>query len=110
MKELNFCFDIVNKEGSNLLHLASNNKNISLQLVKFLVENKVDMNQKDILGNTPLHVLSLNKFSKQKILQFFVNQSFDINSKNFNDQLFIESSYLEFSDSFHDTGRFGAYY
>ena len=79
-------FQVVDKEGCNLFHLASKNERVSFEMLKFLLEKKCDLNLKEKeLGNTPLHFFSSNfekKYNqKEKELQLFIDNS-NINVRN----------------------------
>ena len=69
------------KEGSTLrnpLHYVAINGN--LEIGKFLLQNKADVNSKDTYGNTPLNYAS--KFGQLEVVKFLLENGADVNAIN----------------------------
>ena len=47
--------------GEIALHLACRNENISFEIIKYLIENKSDLNSKDERNNIALHLACRNE-------------------------------------------------
>lgn len=66
------------QNGYNLLHIAVVQNNVPL--FHFVLKNKIDVNQKDILGNTPLHLAK--KYGRTMMVNHLVRYLVDVNSTN----------------------------
>ncbi len=82
----------IDDEERNALHCACANKNITLSVIEYLVEQGVDLNKQDEDGYNPIHVFidtfleneddlySLN----QDIIKYLVNKDVDLNVREHN--------------------------
>ena len=62
--------DLVDEYKMTLLHLACSNKIISLPIIKFFIDNKIDANMADNGGNIALHFASKNKNASFEIIKY----------------------------------------
>ncbi|CAF0703560.1 unnamed protein product [Brachionus calyciflorus] len=67
------------KDGLNALHLATLNND--LEMVKYLVENKADVNSRSNLNRTPLHYACLNGF--YELAKYLLENNSEINAVDF---------------------------
>ncbi len=77
-KKLAKILDIRDTEGNIPLSIASRNNNILL--VKYLVEQGADVNQKDAYGETSL--FAAVRKSSENIVTYLIEQGADVNQKN----------------------------
>ena len=82
---------IINKNYSNLkskygetpLHFACWNKNVSMEMIKYYVENKCEISEKNMYNNNSFHLICSNENASVDIIKFFLESKGDINSKGF---------------------------
>ena len=67
-------------KGNTPLHMVCGNKNISFEIIKYLVENKSNMNSKNCSdGETPLHIACKNENISLEIIECLVENKSDLN-------------------------------
>ncbi|GAB6032881.1 Ankyrin repeat domain-containing protein 44 [Chamberlinius hualienensis] len=67
-----------NNDGETLLHMAIK---LSFNIIKELIDNRVDVNVMDKWGNTPLH--SASAYKRLQIVDLFIESGVNINARNF---------------------------
>jgi ankyrin repeat protein len=67
----------------NLLHFECKNKKISIEMIKYLLQNKVDVNFVNLDNSIPLQNACKNKNSSVEILKTLIDNNSDINSVNY---------------------------
>ena len=81
--EKNFS-DLKNKIFSNTpLHFACESKVISLENVKYFVENKCALNAENTCFEIPLHYACKNQNCSLEIIQYLIEQKSSLNSENY---------------------------
>ena len=71
-----------NDEGNTALYLACQSKQISLEIIKYLVEKKSDLNLKYERGNTLLHLACQNKHISLEIIEYLIEKGSVWNCEN----------------------------
>lgn len=72
-----FFFSPINAFGEKTLHQAAYDGNI--ELVRKILENKVDPDKRDSFGGTALHAAMFQK--NMEIIRFLINRGFDVNAR-----------------------------
>lgn len=88
-------FDGLDGEGKTLLHYTSKKKN--LKLATFLISKGVDVNKRNLNGNTPLHVAARFEDNMDMINLLLCNGA-QINAKNENKHTVLHISCLNYHD------------
>lgn len=76
----NILFD---KEGNSSLHKACQDVNLSLSIIRELLEKKADPNIKNAQGDTPFHILCMNPKTTIEHLQCLIEYKADIHAINY---------------------------
>ncbi|XP_077299624.1 uncharacterized protein LOC143920572 [Arctopsyche grandis] len=85
-KHVSYCVNCEDVDGNFPLHNATRNKNMSLDVVKFLVEQGADVNCKDYANDTPLNC-AINH-ADINVVRFLVENGADLNfNKNSNNPI-----------------------
>ena len=69
--------------GDNPLHYACNN--LSVEMIKYFVENKTDINSKNFNDVTPLHYICKHKSASLENIKYFIENKAELNNKNISD-------------------------
>ena len=74
----------IGKDGKNSLHCCVMNSKMNKETIKYIIENKTEINSKDNSGNTALHLFLRNREKKTKKheIQFLLDLKSDLNIKN----------------------------
>lgn len=94
---------IIPKENSdfrneNPLHFACQDQNISLEMLRFLVEYKCDLNLKNYRHEIPIHKAIKNEKISFEIIKYLVENKSNINSKGNNGNFLLHK--MKFNNSF----------
>lgn len=82
MHENKFDLKLTNKNNKTPLHYLFQNKNISLEIIKYLHENKFDFYLKTKNKDSLLHDLFENKNISVEMLNFFKENNYDLTINN----------------------------